>query len=191
MTQSWQFAVLAVCSCFGAISEGDDVRQEAEEYVSEAAAEALSLELLDWADATASAASYVTNINLRVKSMGRSTIVVNPGATVHYRVMGELSDDANQGLALIGFDLDFEGGPLPQADEPTGEPTGTCENPMINFDIPWGLTNPAGSVARPSAATSFSAAAAKTRSTIHPAMRIIQSGRSCSASRTRPAAGRL
>jgi hypothetical protein len=96
------------------------------------------------------AASYSTTsmgqtlLNVSVESAGSNLIVVAPGSVVSYSVIGLLGDDDNQGLALVGFDLDFDGGPLAQANEPTGDPNSGCENPMIHFDIPWGVTNPAG-----------------------------------------------
>ena len=78
-----------------------------------------------------------TDINLTVKSGGESTVNVGPGATVDYTVIGELTDTANEGLALVGFDLEFTGGDLAQADTPTTAP-------MNNFVRNLGITNPAG-----------------------------------------------
>jgi hypothetical protein len=67
-----------------------------------------------------------------------STIVVGPGCEVVYRVIGELSDSSNRGLAVVVFDLEFDGGALPQASEPTGLP-------MLNFVPPLGFAgNPSG-----------------------------------------------
>lgn len=85
-----------------------------------------------------------TLLNLTIESGGSNAITVLPGAEVCYEITGVLSDDANQGLALFALTLVFDGGDLPQADEPTGEPTPGCDNPMINFARPWGITNPAG-----------------------------------------------
>lgn len=82
--------------------------------------------------------ALATDLNIAVRDLnGNSTITVSPGATVQYRVSGQLTDTANEGLALIGFDLDFDGGPLPQANTPT-------QNPMLNFVRNAGITNPDG-----------------------------------------------
>lgn len=64
------------------------------------------------------------------------------GAAVPYRILGELSDGNNEGLAMFGLTLAFDGGDLPPAGTPTGELT--CENPMVNFARPWGFTEPNG-----------------------------------------------
>jgi hypothetical protein len=71
---------------------------------------------------------------------GSNVVEAGAGSTVAYRVIGELSDDMNEGLALAGFDVIFAGGPLEQAFEPT-------TNPMKNFAIGTenlGINNPAG-----------------------------------------------
>ena len=78
-----------------------------------------------------------SNLDLRFESGGQSTVKVGPGAAVPYAVVGELSDNLNQGLAMFSFDLAFGGGPLSPAFEPS-------TSPMVNFDRPAGLTNPAG-----------------------------------------------
>ncbi|MGB2986600.1 MAG: hypothetical protein WBE26_12045 [Phycisphaerae bacterium] len=85
-----------------------------------------------------------TNLHVDVRSGGSNSITVGPGAEVTYEVVGVLSDDSNEGLALFGLNLLFDGGDLAQADTPTGVPTSGCDNPMINFTIPWGITNPDG-----------------------------------------------
>lgn len=88
-------------------------------------------------------AANASDLNVQVLSdTDMSSISVAPGATVNYKVVGVLNDETNEGLALVGFDLDFDGGDLAQANEPTGELS--CGNPMVNFVIPEGLTNPAG-----------------------------------------------
>lgn len=90
------------------------------------------------------AGTPTTLLHLTIESGGSNAITVAPEGEVHYEITGVLSNDANQGLALVGMTLVFDGGDLPQADEPTGEPTPGCDNPMINFTKPWGITNPAG-----------------------------------------------
>lgn len=87
--------------------------------------------------------AMATDVNMSVQSTdGSSSIQVAPGDTVNYRVTALLSNDTNEGLALIGFDLVFDGGDLAQADTPTG--TVDCSNPMPAFVKPDGITNPAG-----------------------------------------------
>lgn len=88
--------------------------------------------------------SSESSMHFSVLSRNSNSISVRPATRIRYEVVGILSDDYNQGLALIGFDLVFDGGDLEQAFSPTGEPTPGCDNPMINFTRPWGLTNPAG-----------------------------------------------
>jgi len=86
------------------------------------------------------------NIKIDVRGPnGESQVTVQPGGSVNYRIVGELSNDPNLGLALIGFSLDFTGGNI---DQPANEPT---TNPMYNFDYDEidaghkeGLTNPIG-----------------------------------------------
>jgi hypothetical protein len=83
------------------------------------------------------APSLATNLNLTIQSGGLTTVTVLPGALVPYNVVGVLNDAASDGLAGVSFDLTFTGGPLLKADEPTTAP-------MTSFDMPAGLTNPAG-----------------------------------------------
>lgn len=90
----------------------------------------------------ASSAAPTTALNLSVRSGGANDVVVAPGGAVSYEVIGLLSDDRNEGLALFGFDLIFDGGPLPHANIPTGVPAPGCDHPMIYFTRPWGITNP-------------------------------------------------
>lgn len=78
-----------------------------------------------------------TDINLSVESGGGNTVTVAPGDIVNWSVVGELSDAANEGLAFFVLDVSFDGGDLTQADAPVGAP-------MNAFDMPNGLTNPAG-----------------------------------------------
>lgn len=78
-----------------------------------------------------------SDLGLRVESAGQVTVKVGPGDTVAYDVVGELSDNLNEGLAMFSLDLAFSGGPLLPASAP-------ATSPMVNFDKPAGLTNPAG-----------------------------------------------
>ena len=78
-----------------------------------------------------------TDLNLSVESGGTNGIVVAPGDSVNWSVVGGLSDGANEGLAFFVFDVSFDGGSLTQADAPTFAP-------MTSFDTPLGLANPAG-----------------------------------------------
>ncbi len=84
------------------------------------------------------ATAMATNINISVQQPnGTNAITVHPGDTVNYKIVGELSNDPNEGLALIGLSLDFDLADLTPADAPS-------TNPMLNFVIPAGITNPAG-----------------------------------------------
>jgi len=82
-------------------------------------------------------AALATDLNLSAESSGSNAITVVPGELVNYEVVGELGDNLSQGLAFFRLDLSFDGGPLPQADDPTAAP-------MTSFDRPSGVTNPAG-----------------------------------------------
>lgn len=94
---------------------------------------------LAMAAALSSSTALAADLSVRVVSdTGLDTVTVSPGVTVNYEVLGVLSSNTdNEGLALFGFDLVFDGGALAQADTPT-------EAPMNNFVIPLGITNPAG-----------------------------------------------
>jgi len=81
--------------------------------------------------------ALATNLNLAIQSGGQSAVTVPPGANVPYGIVGVLSDAASDGLAGFSLDLTFTGGPLAQAAEP-------LTNPMVSFDKPAGVTNPAG-----------------------------------------------
>jgi len=87
-----------------------------------------------------------TDLNLSAESGGLNAVVVSPGETVPYAIVGELSDADNLGLAMVAFDLSFSGGALAQADTPSSMP-------MQNFAAPLGLSNPAGFGGTPSAGT--------------------------------------
>lgn len=82
-------------------------------------------------------AALATNLDLRLQSGGSSSVSVAPGAVVSWAAVGELSDAANEGLALFSFDLAFSGGALSPALAPSA-------NPMLSFARPAGLDNPAG-----------------------------------------------
>jgi len=94
---------------------------------------------------TASAALGAT-IKIDVQGPnGESKVTVAPGETVNYRVLGELSNDPNLGLALIGLSLDFTGGDIGQpADEPTTDPMYNFDYDEIDAGHKEGLTNPIG-----------------------------------------------
>jgi hypothetical protein len=68
---------------------------------------------------------------------GAQSIVVLPGDLVSYEVHCVLSDADNLGLARVLLDLAFDGGTLSAVDSPS-------TFPMLNFDVPLGLTNPGG-----------------------------------------------
>lgn len=91
----------------------------------------------------AASAAMGTNINISVQQPnGTNAITVNPGATVNYKIIGTLTDNVNEGLALIALSLDFTGGDLTQANTPAGAIT--CLNPMPAFVVPQGMGNPDG-----------------------------------------------
>lgn len=78
-----------------------------------------------------------SDLHLTVSSNGQSVITVSAGDTIPYAVIGELSDNGTQGLAMFAFNLAFDGGALNQGNTPlVGE--------MLNFASPLGINNPAG-----------------------------------------------
>jgi len=85
-----------------------------------------------------------SNVNVAVQGPnGESEVFVGANGTVSYRVVANLTDGTNEGLALIGLSLNYTGGDIgQQADTPAGAVT--CPNPMPAFVIPDGITNPAG-----------------------------------------------
>ncbi len=87
--------------------------------------------------AICSASLHAANLNVSVRSGGSAAVNVAPGEIVNYEVSVVLSDSNNEGLGAVLFDLSFSGGALSQANEPSS-------NPMMNFDRPAGMTNPAG-----------------------------------------------
>jgi len=102
-----------------------------------------------WLSVVLAAALYgstamATDINISVQQTnGTNEITVAPGEMVDYKVFGVLTDDVNEGLALIGLSLHFTGGPLTPANTPL-DGDFTCTNPMRNFVKPEGMTNPDG-----------------------------------------------
>lgn len=68
---------------------------------------------------------------------GDSTVFVMAGDTVNYSVTGLLGGEANQGLAMFAFDLEFSGGALTQASAPAG-------GALDQFVTPLGVNNPEG-----------------------------------------------
>ncbi|MDO8632308.1 MAG: hypothetical protein Q7R41_17635 [Phycisphaerales bacterium] len=88
--------------------------------------------------------AWASDLNVSVKSGGLNAVTVAPNAVVNFQVEGILSDDLNEGLALVGFDLHFTGGAL--ASNAIVVPAGAiaCGNPMPAFVKPDGITNPAG-----------------------------------------------
>ncbi len=87
--------------------------------------------------AVSASPAFATNLNLRLQSGASSFITVAPGTLVNWTLVGELNDNANEGLALFSVDLSWSGGPLAPAAAPTA-------SPMLNFARPAGVTNPAG-----------------------------------------------
>lgn len=87
--------------------------------------------------AAGSTVAMGANLNVSVTVGGANQVTVQPGCVMTYSISGQLSDTNNEGLALAGFDVDFSGGPLVQANTPTTAP-------MNNFVTPQGINNPAG-----------------------------------------------
>lgn len=77
------------------------------------------------------------DLTVRARGFESSTIVVGTECEIGYRIIAELSDAENQGLASFAVDLDYTGGALSPADDPSGLP-------MTAFSPPNGLSNPAG-----------------------------------------------
>lgn len=94
--------------------------------------------------AASAAPAFAANLNLRLQSGGISFVTVAPGAVVPWTLVGELSDNANEGLALFSVDLSWSGGVLSPAAAP-------ASSPMLNFARPAGVNNPAGFGGTPSA----------------------------------------
>lgn len=78
-----------------------------------------------------------TFLNVRIESQGSTLLHTVPDISERYEVIGELSSANNEGLAMFTFDLEFDGGNVPKAQEPASAN-------MLNFASPLGLSNPAG-----------------------------------------------
>lgn len=78
-----------------------------------------------------------SDLSLSIQVSGQNSVNVLPGEVLVYSVVGELSDNANEGLALFCFDLVFNGGDLVPAQLPVA-------GPLLEFSFPRGVTNPAG-----------------------------------------------
>jgi hypothetical protein len=76
-------------------------------------------------------------MTVRARSFETSAVTVGTECEIGYRIIAELGDAENQGLAAVAFDLDYTGGALPPTDNPSGPP-------MTAFAPPNGLSNPAG-----------------------------------------------
>ena len=81
--------------------------------------------------------AMAADLNVRVVVGDSSTTDAAPGATVNYAVLGTLSDTSNEGLALFGFDLLYDGGDLDPAEPGSADITDS-------FVSPYGINNPAG-----------------------------------------------
>ncbi len=89
-------------------------------------------------------AALGSSLNISIKSGGSNVVTARPDETINFVVEGVLTDVANEGLALVGFDLQFTGGPLRADTIVTPSGPITCANPMPAFVKPDGITNPAG-----------------------------------------------
>lgn len=89
------------------------------------------------------ALASASDVNLTILSGGSSQVNAMVGTQVNYEIWAELSDNNNEGLALLCFDLSYDGGALTQADAASGAT-------QLNFATPLGLNNPAGFGGTPS-----------------------------------------
>jgi len=82
---------------------------------------------------------WATALDLTVEALGcySSSVTVGPSCEVPYRVVGILNDGDSGGLAMVVFDLDFDGGDLSQANTPAAPP-------MASFAPPAGISNSGG-----------------------------------------------
>jgi hypothetical protein len=79
------------------------------------------------------------NVVVRRASDDLTTINVQPGEQVNYEIEGILSPSTgHMGLALVGFNLNYNGGSLPPCNTPV------APDLMANFVKPNGITNPDG-----------------------------------------------
>ncbi len=85
----------------------------------------------------AAAPASASDLSLSVQVSGQNSVSALPGEVLVYSVVAELSDNANEGLALFCFDLAFDGGDLVPAQLPLA-------GPLLEFSFPRGVTNPAG-----------------------------------------------
>jgi hypothetical protein len=81
--------------------------------------------------------AWAADIDVAVIGGGSSNITAVAGGMVQVAVVAELSDDLNEGLAFIIFDLSFGGEALTPFETPTSAP-------MASFVKPNGITNPSG-----------------------------------------------
>lgn len=103
--------------------------------------------VLSLAVAFGGSAAFATDLNVSVLGQQGeewlSEITVTEGTVVNYKVIGELSNDPNMGLALVGFDLCLPSVVLGPADVPD-------QPPMNNFvsdetqELYVGISNPVG-----------------------------------------------
>ncbi len=84
-----------------------------------------------------SALALASDVNLSIENGGTNMVNALVGTQVDYEIWAELSDNNNQGLALLCFDLSYTGGALAAANGASGAT-------QLNFATPLGLNNPAG-----------------------------------------------
>lgn len=85
----------------------------------------------------AASVAQASDVNIDILSGGQGTVDAVAGTQLNYEIWAELSDASNEGLALLCFDLEFDGGVLAQADAASGAV-------QLNFAAPLGLSNPSG-----------------------------------------------
>ena len=61
-----------------------------------------------------------TNVRVVATGFGASEVTLGSGCPLCYRVVVELGDVSNQQLALVGFNLEFDGGALDLVSHPGG-----------------------------------------------------------------------
>lgn len=93
----------------------------------------------------AASTAAAANLNITARANGSSSITVPSGTVVNYELIGELSDDQNEGLALWGADLTLTCNgaivPLSQGNTPVTPPMDNFVSSPTNTK---GLSNPAG-----------------------------------------------